>query len=91
MLKVFNDRPLSLEVMVLSYLFVISLFKPYCFSFAILYTHTINVLNNICFSMFEIHYHYKYKEIVIHTLSIQFNRKVMWQNSICIFELFQNI
>lgn len=46
---------------------------------------------NICFSMFEIHYHYKYKEIVIHTLSIQFNRKVMWQNSICIFEMFQNI
>lgn len=30
---------------------------------------------NIYFNMLEIHYHYKYKQIIMHTLSIQCNGK----------------
>lgn len=45
---------------------------------------------NIYFNMFEIHYHYKYKQIIIHTLSIQCNEKKVLQKLFCIFEQSQN-
>lgn len=35
---------------------------------------------NIYFNMFEIHYNYKYKQIIIHTLSIQCNGKKFCKN-----------
>lgn len=35
---------------------------------------------NIYFNMFEIHYHFKYKQIIIHTLSIQCNGKKCCKN-----------
>lgn len=45
---------------------------------------------NIYFNMFEIHYHYKYKQIIIHTLSIQCNGKKVLQKLFCIFAQSQN-
>lgn len=45
---------------------------------------------NIYFNMFEIPYHYKYKQIIIHTLSIQCNGKKVLQKLFCIFEQSQN-
>lgn len=45
---------------------------------------------NIYFNMFEIHYHFKYKQIIIHTLSIQCNGKKVLQKLFCIFEQSQN-
>lgn len=45
---------------------------------------------NIYFNMLEIHYHYKYKQIIMHTLSIQCNGKKVLQKLFCIFEQSQN-